>query len=434
MPKRPHLAEFMRRMEPGSVAIIPAAREVTRSHDTTYGFRQSSDFYYLTGLDEPDSIAVVRPGYEHGAYTLFVRPRDAEKEAWDGPRTGVEGATTVYGADAAHPIAEFDAKLDELRTGTTNLYHRLGVDRDLDDKVIRRLAALRGMTRKAVVAPVTITDLAAIAHEMRRVKSDEEIGIIERAAEITAEAHREAMRATKPGMKEYEIAAIIEYTFRKHGAAAPSYGSIVGAGNNATVLHYVRNDADVRDGDLLLVDAGAEYQGYAADITRAYPVNGKFTKAQRDIYELVLEAEERCVAGVRPGVTMDELYNLSVEILTAGLVRLGILQGEPAKLIEEGAFKKFYMHKLGHFLGMDVHDVGLYYEEGKARPLEPGMIVTIEPGLYITKDAEGVPDEYRGIGVRIEDDVLVTADGNRVLTSDVPKRVDEIEALMRGEG
>lgn len=419
-------------MEPGSIAIIPAAREVTRSHDTSYSFRQSSDFYYLTGLDEPDAITVVRPGYEHGAYTLFVRPRDAEKEAWDGPRTGVEGAAAVYGADAAHPIAEFDAKLDELLTGTTNLYYRLGIDRDLDDKVIRRLAHLRGMTRKAVVAPVTITDLAAIAHEMRRVKSDEEIRIIERAAEITAEAHVEAMRATKPGMKEYEIAAIIEYTFRKHGAAAPSYGSIVGSGNNATVLHYVKNDADVRDGDLLLVDAGAEYQGYAADITRAYPVNGKFTPAQRDIYELVLQAEEACVAGVRPGVTMDELYNLSVEILTAGLVRLRILHGEPAKLIEEEAFKKFYMHKLGHFLGMDVHDVGLYYADGEARPLEPGMIVTIEPGLYITKDAEGVPDEYRGIGVRIEDDVLVTEDGNRVLTGGVPKRVDEIEALMRG--
>lgn len=432
MPKRAQLEEFMRRMEPGSVAIIPSAREVTRSHDTTYSFRQSSDFYYLTGLDEPDAIAVVRPGYEHGAYTLFVRPRDAEKEAWDGPRAGVEGATADYGADAAHPIAEFDSKLDELLTGATNLYYRLGIDRDLDDKVIRRLAALRGMTRKAVVAPVTITDLAAIAHEMRRVKSDEEIGIIERAAEITAEAHREAMRRTKPGMKEYEVAAIIEYTFRKHGAAAPSYGSIVGAGNNATVLHYVRNDADVYDGDLLLVDAGAEYQGYAADITRAYPANGTFTRAQRDIYELVLQAEEMCVAGVRPGVTMDELYKLSVEILTAGLVRLGILQGEPSKLIEEEAFKKFYMHKLGHFLGMDVHDVGLYYEGGKARPLEQGMIVTIEPGLYITKDAENVPDEYRGIGVRIEDDVLVTPDGNRVLTGGVPKRVDEIEALMRG--
>lgn len=432
MPKRPQLAEFMRRMSPNSVAIIPSAKEVTRSHDTTYRFRQSSDFYYLTGLDEPDSIAVVRPGYEEGEYTLFVRPRNPEQEAWDGPRAGVEEAKETYGADAAFPVEEFGAKLDALLTGTTNLYYRLGADRDLDDQIIRRLAHLRMMTRRGVVAPLTVTDLATLAHEMRRVKSDEEIALIERAAEITAEAHREAMRAAKPGMKEYEVEALIEYIFRKHGAAAASYGTIVGSGNNATVLHYVRNDATLADGDLLLVDAGAEYRGYAGDITRTFPVNNRFTKPQRDIYELVLQAQEACVAGVRPGVSMDELYDLSVLILTEGLVRLGLLQGEPSKLIEEGAYKKFYMHKLGHYLGADVHDVGLYYADGKARPLEPGMVVTIEPGLYITKDAEDVPDVYRGIGVRIEDDVLVTAEGNRVLTGDVPKRVGEIEELMRG--
>lgn len=420
----------MRRMEPDSIAIIPSAREAVRSHDTTYRYRQSSDFYYLTGFDEPDSIAVIRPGYADGAYTLFVRPRDPEKEAWDGERAGVEGAKELYGADAAHPVAEFNQKLGDLLGGTRNLYYRLGSDRDLDDQLIRKLAEMRGLTRRGVVAPVTVTDLAHILHEMRRVKSADEIKLVERAAEITAEGHVEAMRQVKPGMKEYEVEALIEYIFRKHGASAPAYGSIVGTGNNATVLHYVKNDATLKDGELLLVDAGAEYKGYAADITRTFPVSGKFTDAHRDIYELVLKADEECVARARAGVSMDELYDRSAEILTEGMVSLGILQGETAKLIEEEAHKKFYMHKLGHFLGMDVHDVGLYYESGKARSLQPGMIVTIEPGLYFTKDAEGVPDKYRGIGVRIEDDVLITAEGNRVLTSGVPKSVEEIEKLM----
>lgn len=424
------LEEFMRRMEPDSIAIIPGARETVRSNDTAHRYRHSSDLYYLTGFDEPDSIAVIRPGYAEGAYTLFVRPRDAEKESWDGPRAGVEGAKESYGADAAFPIAEFDAKIGDLLTGTHTLYHRLGYDRDLDDKIIRKLAELRGLTRRAVVAPVHLTDLAHIAHEMRRTKSEEEIALIARAAEITAEGHVAAMRAAKPGMREYEIEAIIEYTFRKHGAASPAYGSIVGTGNNATVLHYVRNDATLQDGDLLLVDAGAEYQGYAADITRAFPVSGKFTDAHRDIYELVLRAEEECVARVRAGVSMDELYDHSAQVLTEGMVRLGLLAGDPAKLIEEEAHKKFYAHKLGHSIGMDVHDVGLYYERGQARPLAAGMVITIEPGLYITKDAEGVPDKYRGIGVRIEDDVVVTETGGRVLTGGVPKSIEEIEALM----
>lgn len=430
MPIRPHLQEFMRRMDKDSIAIIPSAREVVRSHDTHHRFRQSSDFFYLTGFDEPEAIAVIRPGYEHGAFTLFVRPRDPEKEQWDGVRFGTEGAKDVYSADAAHPVAEFREKLPEFLSGTHNLYYRLGLDRELDEIIIARLAAMRMETRKGTVAPHTITDSGVLLHEMRRIKTDEEINIIARAAEITAEAHTQAMRLTKPGMKEYEVEALIEYVFRRHGAMAPGYGSIVGAGNNATYLHYVKNDAEIKDGDMLLVDAGAEYQGYAADITRCFPANGKFTEAQRDIYDLVLQAEMECVAGVRPGVTMDELYNRSAQILTEGMVRLGLLAGDPAKLIEEEAHKKFYMHRLGHYLGMDVHDVGLYYENGKARPLEPGMIVTIEPGLYVSQDAEGVPDKYRGLGVRIEDDVLVTADGNRVLTTAAPKQAEEIEELM----
>ncbi len=431
MPQTAALTEFTRRLDKNDVAIIPTASEAVRSHDTHYRYRQNSDFYYLTGFDEPDAIAVIRPAHEEHPFILFVRPRDPEKEVWDGRRAGVEGAKEKYGADEAHPIAEFEAKLPELLTGRTNLVYRTGADSHLDATIIKHLSALRAMTRRGVVAPLTITDTAVVLHEMRRIKSEDEIKLIERAAQISAQAHVEAMKTIKPGMNEYEIEALVDYVFRRNGATAPAYGSIVGGGNNATVLHYVSNDAELKDGDLLLLDAGAEYKGYAGDITSTFPVNGKFTEAQREIYELVLEAQERCVAGVREGVSMDELYDLSARILTEGMVRLGILKGEVDKLIEEDEHKKFYMHKLGHFIGMDVHDVGAYYAEGKARPLEPNMIVTIEPGLYIGEAAENVPEKYKGIGVRIEDDVLVTRDGNKVLTIDMPKKVDEIEALMR---
>lgn len=431
MPRRPQLEEFMRRMETDSVAIVPSARESVRSNDTHHRYRQSSDFYYLTGFDEPETIALISPAHKE-PYTLFVRPRDPEKEVWDGRRAGVEGAREEHGADAAFPIEEFPAKLGEFLDGKRNLYHRLGADAELDAVIVKELSRMRSLGRRGVIAPEAIIDTGVIAHEMRMIKSEDEIRIMERAAAITAEAHREAMRATKPGMKEYEIEALIDYIFRTRGATAPAYGSIVGAGNNATVLHYVRNDATLRDGDLMLVDAGAEYEGYAADITRTYPVNGRFTAAQRDIYELVLEAETTCVAEARAGLSMDDLFKRSVQIMTEGMVRLGLLTGDVEKLIEEETYKKFYMHKLGHFLGMDVHDVGHYYRDGKARPLEAGMLVTIEPGLYIAEDAQDVPDKYRGIGVRIEDDVLITEEGNRVLTGDVPKTIAEIEALMRG--
>ncbi|MCP9495237.1 MAG: Xaa-Pro aminopeptidase [Pyrinomonadaceae bacterium MAG19_C2-C3] len=432
MPRPSALDELMRRLTANDIAIIPGALETVRSNDTNHRYRQSSDFYYLTGYDEPEAIAVIRPAHEEHPYILFVRPRDAEKEVWDGERAGVEGAKEIYGADEAFPIAEFEAKLPELLTGRSNLIYRLGTHPNLDQNVIKHLALLRAMTRKGIVAPLTVTDTATVIHEMRVTKTDDELKLIERAAQISAEAHVAAMKAIKPGMYEYEVEALVEYVFRKNGCDAASYGSIVGGGNNATVLHYVRNDRELKDGDLVLLDAGAEYKSYAGDITRTFPVNGKFTEAQREIYELVLEAQTACVAGVRPGISMDELYNLSVEILTAGMIRLGLLEGDAAKLIEEGAHKKFYMHKLGHFIGMDVHDVGAYYRDGKPRPLEAGIVVTIEPGLYISQEAENVPDKYRGIGVRIEDNVVVTTEGGRVLTGDVPKSVEEIEALMGG--
>lgn len=419
-------------MEPNSVAILPAAREVTRSHDTEYRFRQDSDFLYVTGFNEPDAIAVIAPTKD-APFTLFVRPRDPEKEIWTGRRAGVEGAREKYGADESFAVEEFDEKLTDLLSGARNLYYRLGNGMpDLDQKIVGQLARMRMMGRKGIQPPHAIIDPGSILHEMRLIKSEEEIALMQRAADIAAEGHREAMRAARPGMMEYEIEAIVEYTFRRRGAHAPAYGSIVGAGANATILHYTTNDAEMRDGDLLLIDAGAEYEGYASDITRTFPVNGKFTKAQRDIYELVLDCQQQCIEMAAPGVTLDDMHRRSVEILTEGLVRLGLLRGDVKRLIEEEGYKKFYMHRLGHYLGLDVHDAGLYHTDGQPRPVEAGMVMTVEPGIYIAEDAEDVPREYRGIGIRIEDDVLVTADGHRVLTVEAPKQVEEIEALMAG--
>lgn len=426
---RPQLAEFMRRMEPKSIAIMPSAREATRSNDTHFRFRQDSDFYYLTGFEEPEAIAVIAPARDQ-KFTMFLRPRDPEREIWDGKRAGVEGAKSELGADEAFPIDEFPAKLEEILDGAERLYYRLGIHPDLDQIIIGQIARMRALNRKPIHPPTTIVDLSTIVHEMRVVKSAEEIEIMQRAADIAAEAHVEAMKAVRPGMMEYQIEALIEQIFRREGAAAPAYTSIVGAGANATVLHYINNDAKLRDGDLLLVDAGAEYKGYASDITRTYPINGKFTKAQREIYDLVLEAQMSCVEKVRPGITHDELKAHSVEVLTAGLVRLGLLKGEPEELIKEEKYKQFYMHGLGHMLGIDVHDVGQYYFDKESRALEPGVVMTIEPGVYISPDAKDVPEQYLGIGVRIEDDVLCTNNGPRVLTNKVPKDAGEIEKLM----
>ena len=426
---RSQLQEFMRRMEPNSVAIIPSAREATRSNDTHYRFRQDSDFFYLTGFEEPDAIAVINPS-ESPKYTLFVRPRDPEREIWDGRRAGVEGARQDFGADESFPIAEFDEKLNDILDGAERLYYRLGVNSDLDDTIIRQIARMRGINRKPIHPPQTIIDPAKIVHELRVLKSPEEIEIMQRAADIAAEAHVEAMKAVRPGMNEYEVEALIERVFRERGAAAPAYTSIVGAGPNATVLHYINNDGQLRDGDLLLVDAGAEYKGYASDITRTYPINGRFTKPQREIYELVLKAQKACVEMVRPGVTHDQLKQHSIEVLTEGMVELGLLKGNPEALIKEKKHEQFYMHGLGHMLGIDVHDVGLYYYGKESRALEPGVVMTVEPGIYVSVDTKDIPEQYLGIGVRIEDDVLCTQNGPRVLTTKVPKEVSEIESLM----
>ncbi|MDQ3817384.1 MAG: Xaa-Pro aminopeptidase [Acidobacteriota bacterium] len=428
--QRTQLEEFIKRMNPESVAIIASAREATRSNDTQYRYRQDSDFYYLTGFDEPEAIAVVSPSREQ-KYTLFVRPRDPEREIWDGRRAGVEGAKSEYGADEAFPITEFEEKIGDYLNGATNLYYRIGNgNADLDETIINQIKRLRTLARKGMRPPEAIIDTGTIIHEMRLFKSAEEIEIMQRAADISAEAHTEAMKAARPGMKEYEIEALIEYIFRRSGASAPAYTTIVGGGANATVLHYITNNETLRDGDLLLIDAGAEYQGYAADITRTFPVNGRFRDAQREIYDLVLEAQLACIDMVRPGSRPQDINKRSIEVLTEGMVRLGLLKGDTETLIKEEKYKQFYMHSIGHFLGLDVHDVGRYHIKEESRQLEPGMVMTVEPGIYIAADTKEIPEKYLGIGVRIEDDVLVTEDGNRILSSKAPKQAEEIEELM----
>src|SRR5256714_4925038 len=427
---KPQLVEFMRRIDKNSVAIIPAAREAVRSHDTNYRYRQNSDFFYLTGFEEPEAIAVIAPTREK-KFTMFVRPRDLDQEIWYGYRAGVEGARKDYSADEAFTIDQFDEKLTEILDGPRVLYYAFGhTASGIDQKIIQQLTMMRESNRKPFEPPATIVDPSTILHEMRVLKSSEEIEIMQRAADIAAEAHVEVMKTARPGMMEYEVEAMVEAYFRRAGAAGSSYTSIVGAGGNATILHYIDNKDQLKDGDLLLVDAGAEYKGYASDITRTFPINGRFTDAQRDIYDLVLDTQMSCVEMVRPGVRHEDIKNHSIEMLTEGMVRLGLLQGKPEDLIKEEKYKQFYMHGLGHFLGIDVHDVGRYYSDGESRPLEPGMVMTVEPGIYVSPNTKDIPAKYLGIGVRIEDDVLVTENGPRVLSHKVPTDAKEIEALM----
>jgi Xaa-Pro aminopeptidase len=435
---KPQLKEFMRRIERDSVAIIPAAREAVRSHDTNYRYRQNSDFFYLTGFEEPEAIAVIAPSRDK-KFTLFVRPRDLDQEIWYGYRAGVEGAQRDYSADEAFTIDQFDAKLTEILDGPRVLYYAFGhTDSAIDQKIIQQLTMMRESNRRPFEPPTTIVDPSTILHEMRVLKSAEEIEIMQRAADIAAEAHVEVMKSVRPGMMEFEVEAMVEAYFRKVGASGSSYTSIVGGGGNATILHYIDNKDELKDGDLLLLDAGAEYKGYASDITRTFPINGSFTDAQREIYDLVLKTQKSCIDMVRPGVRLEDLKTHSIELLTDGMVELGLLKGEPQTLIKETKYMQFYMHNLGHYLGIDVHDAGKYYFKGESRPAEAGMVMTIEPGLYISPDTSRIPEgfnkdipaKYLGIGVRIEDDVLVTENGARVLTHKVPKDREEIEALM----
>lgn len=413
------------------VALIPSAPVAHRTADQDYAYRQDSDFYYLTGFNEPSSLLLLAPNHPEHQVVLFVQPRDKEKEIWNGRRSGTEGALRDYGVDAAYLISEIDEVVPRFLDNQSTLYFRLGGSSEWDERVIDWVKAYRSKTRLGIKGPTTLCDPAEILHEMRLIKSEDELEIMRRSAMIAAAAHCEAMKAVKPGMFEYELQAILDYTFRRRGASGPSYSSIVGGGVNACILHYVENNAPLQDGDMVLIDAGADLGYYASDITRSFPVNGCFTPAQKALYEVVLEANKEAIAMIKPGVRYQEMHEKAVQILTKGLVRLGILHGEVDELIASEAYKPFFMHKTGHWLGLDVHDVGQYKVNGEWRPLEPGMVLTIEPGLYVAAESAGVPSEYWNIGIRIEDDVVVTATGHEVLTSGVPKEVNAIEALMQ---
>ncbi|HEX8637545.1 MAG TPA: Xaa-Pro aminopeptidase [Pyrinomonadaceae bacterium] len=430
---RQQLKDFIEAIGKDSVAIIPAAHEVTRSYDTEYKFHQDPDFFYLTGFPEPDAVAVIAPANKKNPFTLFVRPRDPLMETWYGRREGVEGAMKNYAATKALPIEKFATELPKLLNGSEKLYYRFGVDSKLDQQILQYLSAQRFRRLKTAYPPHTIVDPTVLIHEMRLHKTEEEVALMQKAADIAAEAHVLAMKSARPGMNESNIEAIIEHHFRMNGAAGVSYTSIVGGGANATILHYVENNHELKDGDLLLVDAGAHYQGYASDITRTFPVNGRFTKAQREVYDAVLEVEIACLEFTRKGNTIKQRQDLSIEMLTEGLKKLGILKGDTQDLIKNKKYEKYYMHGVGHYLGLDVHDAGRYFTDAQAknsRPFEPGMVLTVEPGLYIPPDDADAPEKYRGIGIRIEDDVLVTEDGNVNLTAKCPKQAEEIEELM----
>ncbi len=427
------LLEFMHAIGNDAVAIIPAAHEKTRSYDTEYKFRQDSDFFYLTGFPEPDAIAVISPSDKKHPYVLFVRPRDPEMEIWNGRREGIDGAVRNYGASKAYSIDEFEKRMPSFLNGKEKLYYRFGVDEKLDRLILQYLSLQRFRRLKTPYPPHTIVDPTIIIGEMRLHKTREEIQIMRKSCDIAAAAHIAAMKAVKPGMTEAQVEAIIEYHFRMFGASGPAYNSIVGAGANATILHYVENNAVLKDGDLLLIDAGCEYKGYASDITRTFPINGRFSKAQREVYEVVLEVQKACIEATKKGVTVQQRQELSIELLTEGMKKLGLLKGNTKKLIKEKAYERYYMHGVGHYLGLDVHDAGRYFldqEATKSRPFEPGMVLTVEPGIYVQPDDKDAPAKYRGIGIRIEDDVLVTEKGNEILTSKVPKEVEEIEDLM----
>lgn len=427
------LKVFMEAIGKDAVAIIPAAHEQTRSYDTEFKFQQDPDFYYLTGFPEPDAVAVIAPSKKKNPYTLFVRPRNPEMETWFGRREGTEGAMKNYGADKALSIEKFETELANLLNGHEKLYYRFGVDTRLDQLILNYLSSQRFRRLKTAYPPHTIVDPTILVHEMRLHKTEEEVALMQRAADIASEAHVLAMQSVAPGMNESQIESIIEHHFRMSGASGVSYNSIVGGGHNACILHYVENNCALKDGDLLLVDAGCQYKGYASDITRTFPVGGKFSKAQREVYDVVLDAEIQCLEATKKGNTIKQRHELSIEILTEGMKKLGLLKGKTKDLIKGKKFMKYYMHGVGHYLGLDVHDAGRYFTDhgGKnSRPFEAGMVLTVEPGLYIPPDDKDAPAKYRGIGIRIEDDVLVTEDGNVNLTANCPKQADEIEELM----
>ncbi len=414
----------------GNIAVIASAPVSQRNRDVEYPYRQDSDFYYLTGFEESGALAVFVPGRRPAEYILFCREMDETMALWIGRNAGLKGAREEFGADDAFPIDDVDDILPGLMENRDKVFYPMGRDNHLDQQLLDYVRQLRDQVRSGVSAPMEFVSLEHLLHEMRLYKSPAEQNLMRKAAQVSAKAHVRAMQATRPGLYEYQVEAELMHEFTSNGMRFPAYPSIVAGGNNACVLHYTENRDPLQEGSLLLIDAGAEHQNYAADITRTFPISGRFSEAQRALYQLVLDAQLAAIEQVRPGSHWNDPHDAAIRVLTRGLIELGLLQGRLASLIKDESYKKFYMHRTGHWLGMDVHDVGDYKVDGKWRLLEPGMVLTVEPGLYVAADCQDVDEKWRGIGIRIEDDVLVTQDGCEVLSANVPKTVSEIEQLM----
>lgn len=422
---------LMEHMSPNSLAIVSAAPSTVRNRDVEHPYRQDSDFYYLSGFDEEQAVLVLIPGQEQHQFILFCQEKIPEQEIWTGRRLGPDAAPAALEADQAYPISDIDAILPTLMENRDTVYACLGASPEFDHRLIGWINHVKTQVRNGVTAPRGIHSLEQLLHEMRLIKSDAEIALMRRAAEISAEAHCRAMKTVQPGQYEYQLEAELMHTFMAAGSRWPAYPSIVGAGDNACILHYTRNDAEIQDGDLILIDAGCELDYYASDITRTFPANGRFSDEQAALYQLVLDAQSAAIDAVRAGNHWQQPHDAAVQVLVEGLIELGLLAGSVEDCIEQETYRRFYMHKTGHWLGMDVHDVGEYRVNGESRVLEPGMVLTVEPGLYIAPDDQTVEPRWRGIGIRIEDDVVVRDGPCDILTRDVPKTIADIEALMR---
>lgn len=422
--------KLMERMAPDSIAILPAAPERVRNRDVLHPFRQDSDFHYLTGFGEPEAVLALIPGREHGEAVLFCKERNPEKELWDGFLVGQDGAIEQYGLDDAFPITDIDDILPGMIEGRSRVYYPLGKDPAFDTRVMDWVKTIRSKVRAGAHPPGEFVALEHLLHDLRLYKSAAEVKVMAKAGKISAEAHRRAMKRARRGGFEYQLEAELIHTFMEHGARDTAYPSIVGSGANACILHYIENSAPLKEGDLVLIDAGCELECYASDITRTFPVSGKFSDEQKALYEVVLAAQYAAIDAVKPGNHWNQPHEAALNVLTQGLIDLGLLSGTVEEAIEAGAYRPFFMHRTGHWLGMDVHDVGDYKIGDAWRQLEPGMALTVEPGLYVAPDNTDVDEKWRGIGIRIEDDVVVTKDGCRILTDDVPKTIPEIEALM----
>ena len=422
---------LMNRMGKG-VAILKGAPEQTRTNDTEYPYRQDSDFYYLTGYTEPGAACIIDPNNKENPYTLFVLPQDPKMEVWTGWRLSFKDTVKKYGADQALDISEFETVALAAMKTSSKVYTNLNHDKNHQYKMLDQVGQVRKEVQRTGGGPEGLESIGAITHGMRLIKDEHEVALMQRAADISAEAHSKAMQACKPGMYEYQLQAVLESHFVHEGGAGPSYTSIVGAGDNATVLHYIKNRDQIVDGDMILIDAAAEYEMYAADITRTFPANGKFSEAQRAIYDVILAAQKAVIEASKPGVTFQELHDLDLRLLVEGMIEIGLLDGTADEVIQDGSYQEYFMHKTGHWLGLDVHDMGNYMAEGESITLKPGMVFTVEPGIYVNSKSKA-PAKFRGIGIRIEDDILITENGNKNLTAAAPKEISEIEALMESE-